>query len=175
MFRCDKSFSSTNRQCTLAWPLSPIITQLPKLPSCNEISCKQHTKLWSKHHQHDKDISRNTTNKLKVFQPIYSTHPFTPHGKADSTNHDNEIWLGMSHLRNSMEMWRGKIFQWKLQSRLDEKLVRLVVRFNIDQHQRWRRNNSGAWIVHIPQNARSYRHIFGSLFRRFVKEDTIPF
>ena len=30
-------------------------------------------------------------------------------------------------------------------------------------------------MVHIPQNAWSYRHIFGSLFRRFIKKDTIHF
>ena len=90
-----------------------------------------------KHHQHDKDILRNTTNKLKVFPPIYTTRPLTPHGNDDSTNQDDEIRLGMSNLRNSMEMWRGKIFQRKLQSRLpvDEKLVGLVVRFNINQHR----------------------------------------
>ena len=43
----------------------------------------------------------------------------------------------MSHLRNSMKMLRGKIFQRKLQSRLpvDEKLVGLVVLFNINQHR----------------------------------------
>ena len=36
-----------------------------------------------------------------------------------------------------MEMSRGKIFQRKLPSRppVDEKLVGLVVRFNIDQHR----------------------------------------
>ena len=78
-----------------------------------------------------------TQQTLKVFPPIYTTRPFTPHGNDDSTNQDDKIRLGMSHLRNLMEMWRGKIFQRKLQSRLpvDEKLVGLVVRFNINQHR----------------------------------------